>query len=182
MDRARSASTAIKAQIVDDAENRARALSTASSIARRFVQVDPWAERVAGADAHEFRAARRPSASGRRRSERDDRDWIDIGAVDDIPLRGARVRRRRRDGRIAVFRTGDDEVFALDDRCPHKGGPLSQGIVHGRAVTCPLHNWVISLETGEALGADEGCVRTHPGPGRRRPHLHRARRAGEPRG
>lgn len=61
-----------------------------------------------------------------------------------------------------MFRTGDDHVFAIDDHCPHKGGPLSQGIVHGAAVTCPLHNWVISLETGKAQGADEGCVRTIP--------------------
>jgi len=61
-----------------------------------------------------------------------------------------------------VFRTGDDQVFAIEDRCPHKGGPLSQGIVHGTSVTCPLHNWVISLETGKALGADEGEVRTIP--------------------
>ncbi|TIR62692.1 MAG: nitrite reductase (NAD(P)H) small subunit, partial [Mesorhizobium sp.] len=52
--------------------------------------------------------------------------------------------------------------FAIEDHCPHKGGPLSQGIVHGAAVTCPLHNWVISLETGKALGADEGSVRTIP--------------------
>ena len=59
-----------------------------------------------------------------------------------------------------MFRTADDRVFAIEDRCPHKGGPLSQGIVHGAAVTCPLHNWVISLETGKALGADEGSVRT----------------------
>jgi nitrite reductase (NADH) small subunit len=63
-------------------------------------------------------------------------------------------------GRLAVFRTADDRVFALEDRCPHKGGPLSQGIVHGTSVTCPLHNWVISLETGKALGADEGVART----------------------
>jgi nitrite reductase (NADH) small subunit len=61
-----------------------------------------------------------------------------------------------------VFRTVDDRVFAIDDRCPHKGGPLSQGIVHGNSVTCPLHNWVISLESGKAQGADEGCVRTIP--------------------
>ena len=65
-------------------------------------------------------------------------------------------------GKIAVFRTAEDEVFAIEDHCPHKGGPLSQGIVHGTAVTCPLHNWVISLETGKALGADEGAVRTIP--------------------
>ena len=50
----------------------------------------------------------------------------------------------------------------MEDHCPHRGGPLSQGIVHGAAVTCPLHNWVISLETGKALGADEGAVRTIP--------------------
>lgn len=83
--------------------------------------------------------------------------WIDIGALDDIPVRGARVVKTRM-GCVAVFRTAEDEVFALDDRCPHKGGPLSDGIVHGRAVTCPLHNWVISFETGEAQGADEGRV------------------------
>ena len=67
-------------------------------------------------------------------------------------------------------------IFAIEDHCPHKGGPLSQGIVHGAAVTCPLHNWVISLETGKALGADEGSVQDDPGQGRGRPHLHRARR------
>ena len=77
-----------------------------------------------------------------------------------------------------VFRTADDEVFALDDRCPHKGGPLSNGIVHGHSVTCPLHNWVFSLATGEAQGADEGRVRTHARPRRGRPHPARTRRAG----
>jgi nitrite reductase (NADH) small subunit len=66
------------------------------------------------------------------------------------------------EGKIAVFRTAENEVFAIEDQCPHKGGPLSQGIVHGKAVTCPLHNWVISLENGQALGADEGAVRTIP--------------------
>ncbi|MEL6337442.1 MAG: nitrite reductase small subunit NirD [Pseudomonadota bacterium] len=85
--------------------------------------------------------------------------WIDVGALEDIPVRGARVVRTRM-GCVALFRTGEDEVFAIDDRCPHKGGPLSEGIVHGRAVTCPLHNWVISLETGLAQGADEGAVAT----------------------
>ncbi|MEL7137806.1 MAG: Rieske 2Fe-2S domain-containing protein, partial [Pseudomonadota bacterium] len=60
--------------------------------------------------------------------------WIDIGALDDIPVRGARVVRTRV-GCLAVFRTGADEVFALADQCPHKGGPLSEGIVHGRSVT-----------------------------------------------
>jgi nitrite reductase (NADH) small subunit len=84
--------------------------------------------------------------------------WIPIGSLSDIPQRGARCVETP-GGRIAVFRTADNRVFAIEDRCPHKGGPLSQGIVHGAAVTCPLHNWVISLETGKALGADEGCVR-----------------------
>ncbi len=88
-------------------------------------------------------------------------NWVDIGAVNDIPLRGARCVNTP-SGKIGIFRTLDDRVFALRDHCPHKGGPLSQGIVHGASVTCPLHNWVISLETGEALGADEGQVGTIP--------------------
>jgi nitrite reductase (NADH) small subunit len=87
--------------------------------------------------------------------------WIDVGALADIPVRGARVVISP-GGCIAVFRTAEDTAFALDDRCPHKGGPLSQGIVHGQSVTCPLHNWVIALGTGEAQGADEGTVRTYP--------------------
>jgi nitrite reductase (NADH) small subunit len=87
--------------------------------------------------------------------------WLDIGAVADIPLMGARVLKTR-EGCVAVFRTAEAEAYALEDRCPHKGGPLSQGIVHGRAVTCPLHNMVISLETGGALGADKGEVATFP--------------------
>jgi nitrite reductase (NADH) small subunit len=67
-------------------------------------------------------------------------------------------------GDIAIFRTGDDKVFALMDRCPHKAGPLSQGIVHGHAVACPLHNWTIDLATGEPTGADagKGCAPTVP--------------------
>ncbi len=87
--------------------------------------------------------------------------WIDIGKLEDIPVRGARVVKTAK-GCIAVFRTAQNEAFALDDRCPHKGGPLSQGIVHGRSVTCPLHNWVIGLNTGEAQGADKGSVNTVP--------------------
>lgn len=83
--------------------------------------------------------------------------WIDVGADANVPLRGAR-RFMIGDTPVAVFRTGDGALFALIDRCPHKQGPLSEGIVHGRAVTCPLHNWQISLETGQALGADTGCT------------------------
>ena len=88
-------------------------------------------------------------------------NWIAIGDISEIPLRGARCVKTPV-GKVAVFRTAENEVFAIEDHYPHKGGPLSQGIVHGNAVTCPLHNWVISLETGKALGADEGAVRTIP--------------------
>lgn len=85
---------------------------------------------------------------------------IDAGPLDAIPRRGARVLRVGARC-IALFRTGDDAVFALEDRCPHRGGPLSQGIVHGRRVTCPLHDWVIELETGRAAAPDEGEVGTY---------------------
>ena len=88
-------------------------------------------------------------------------ETIEVGALNDIPRLGARVVRTRR-GDIAVFRTQDDDVFALDDRCPHKGGPLSQGIVYGRKVACPLHNWSIHLDTGEAVAPDEGCAARYP--------------------
>ena len=88
-------------------------------------------------------------------------DWIDIAALDAVPLRGARLVKTAL-GCVAVFRTADDKVFALDNACPHKKGPLADGIVHGTEVTCPLHNWVISLETGAVQGADEGQVATYP--------------------
>ena len=88
-------------------------------------------------------------------------EWVDIGALEDIPVRGAR-KLKTPIGCVGVFRTAANEVFALVDRCPHNGGPLSEGIVHGRAVTCPLHNWVIALDTGLAQGADEGAVPTVP--------------------
>lgn len=85
--------------------------------------------------------------------------WLDIGSIDDIPVLGARIVKTAM-GCVAVFRTAENEVFATSDRCPHKGGPLSEGIVHGKSVTCPLHNWVFSLETGEAQGADDGQIST----------------------
>jgi nitrite reductase (NADH) small subunit len=85
--------------------------------------------------------------------------WVDVGQMDDIPRLGSRVVTTPAID-IAVFRTADDRVFALHDRCPHKAGKLSQGIVHGESVTCPLHNWVIGLDSGEAASPDEGCVRT----------------------
>jgi len=83
--------------------------------------------------------------------------WLDVGPLASLPERGARVVRVGALD-IAVFRTGAGEVFALRDRCPHRGGPLSQGIVHGERVTCPLHDWVIDLRSGSAVGADTGCT------------------------
>ena len=88
-------------------------------------------------------------------------DWVDIGPLDAIPQRGARVVKTGM-GCVAVFRTHEDRVFALDNACPHKNGPLAEGIVHGNSVTCPLHNWVFDLETGQAQGADSGQVATYP--------------------
>ncbi|MEJ2060129.1 MAG: nitrite reductase small subunit NirD [Gammaproteobacteria bacterium] len=88
-------------------------------------------------------------------------NWITIGKLTDIPQLGSRLVRTS-DGDIAVFRNAHDEVFALRDQCPHKGGPLSQGIVHGRRVTCPLHNWVLELESGCAVPPDEGCAQGFP--------------------
>lgn len=87
--------------------------------------------------------------------------WVAIGTLDDIPVRGARCVVTPM-GKIGVFRTAENEVYAIEDHCPHKGGPLTQGIVHGASVTCPLHNWVIDLSSGKALGADEGEVKTLP--------------------
>ena len=84
-------------------------------------------------------------------------NWIEIGVLSDIPKLGARVVRVS-DGDIAVFRTAEDKVFALRDACPHKGGPLSQGIVHGDRVACPLHDWKIQLDSGNAVAPDEGCA------------------------
>ena len=85
-------------------------------------------------------------------------DWIPICALTDIPRLGSRRVQRERGVAVAVFRTADDQVYALLDRCPHKGGPLSQGIVFGHSVACPLHNWTIALGSGEAQAPDHGCT------------------------
>jgi len=87
--------------------------------------------------------------------------WVRVCRLEDIPPLGARVVHRDA-GDIAVFRNAENEVFALADRCPHKGGPLSQGIVHGNKVACPLHGWNIRLEDGGAVAPDEGCAATFP--------------------
>jgi nitrite reductase (NADH) small subunit len=88
-------------------------------------------------------------------------NWVEVVALEDIPALGSRVIKTDTMS-IAVFRTASDEVFAMKDECPHKQGPLSQGIVHGTSVTCPLHNWKIDLASGEALGPDEGCTNVFP--------------------
>ena len=87
--------------------------------------------------------------------------WLEIGRIEEIPLRGAR-RVETATGGIAVFRTADNQVFALADSCPHANGPLSDGIVHDASVTCPLHNWVIDLKSGNAMGGESGCTATYP--------------------
>ncbi|MBX3611048.1 MAG: nitrite reductase small subunit NirD [Hydrogenophaga sp.] len=84
--------------------------------------------------------------------------WLAICSVDDIPVLGSRTVPRERGVDVAIFRNAENEVFALLDRCPHKGGPLSQGIVFGQRVACPLHNWTIGLDSGQAQAPDEGCT------------------------
>lgn len=90
----------------------------------------------------------------------DQKKWIRVAAVDDIPLLGARVVETASGKPIALFRTDAFKVHAVLDRCPHKGGPLSQGLVHGDRVSCPLHSWQIDLTTGEAVAPDVGCAKS----------------------
>ncbi|MBW8721005.1 MAG: nitrite reductase small subunit NirD [Polaromonas sp.] len=85
-------------------------------------------------------------------------EWKKICLVTDIPVLGSRRVARAKGIDVAVFRNDQDQVFALLDRCPHKGGPLSQGIVFGTSVACPLHNWTIGLADGCAKQPDEGCT------------------------
>ena len=82
--------------------------------------------------------------------------WIEVVELNKIPILGSRLIKTRNTD-IAVFRGSDDQVYAIRDACPHKGGPLSQGIMHGSTVTCPLHNWKIDLASGNALAPDQGC-------------------------
>ena len=89
-------------------------------------------------------------------------EWLDIGSVDQLPALGARTLPVRGGDEIAIFHTANGDVYALVNKCPHKSGPLSQGIVHDTTVTCPLHNWRISHVTGKALAEDEGCVPVIP--------------------
>ena len=89
-------------------------------------------------------------------------DWLDIGPTAQIDPGMAATLPVDGGEEIAVFHTIGGEFYALINKCPHKQGPLSQGIVHGDSVSCPLHNWKISLKSGKALGDDEGCTPTIP--------------------
>ncbi|WP_434989734.1 nitrite reductase small subunit NirD [Xanthomonas melonis] len=91
-----------------------------------------------------------------------DNAWVHVCALQDLPTLGARVLEVDGLPPIAIFRTASDQVFALRDRCPHKGGPLSQGIVAGDTVTCPLHGWAIGLQSGQACAPDVGCAPRYP--------------------
>lgn len=88
-------------------------------------------------------------------------NWKTVCELVEIPVLGSRIVRSETEGDIAVFRNAEDEVFAVHDKCPHKGGPLSQGIVHGKSVTCPLHSWKIGLDSGEAQAPDVGCTKRY---------------------
>jgi nitrite reductase (NADH) small subunit len=86
-------------------------------------------------------------------------NWKKLCALEEIPRLGSRVVKSAK-GDFAVFRTTEDEIFALHDKCPHKGGPLSQGLVAGKVVTCPLHSWKVRLENGAAVAPDVGCAKS----------------------
>jgi len=88
-------------------------------------------------------------------------NWTEVTELTQIPVLGSRVIKTR-EMDIAVFRGTNDKVYAIRDACPHKSGPLYQGILHGTSVTCPLHNWKIDLTNGEALAPDEGCTNVFP--------------------
>lgn len=84
--------------------------------------------------------------------------WTRVCAVEDVPRRGGRsVRCGGVD--VALFRLSHDAIVAVEDRCPHKGGTLSEGIVCDHTVICPLHGWRIDLVRCEATDPDKGCVR-----------------------
>ena len=86
--------------------------------------------------------------------------WYPVADVGAVPLREGR-RVFYQDHEAALFNLGD-EYLAVDNRYPHKQGPLADGIVAGKAVFCPLHNWKINLENGCALSGGKGRVKIYP--------------------
>ena len=93
-------------------------------------------------------------------TQANDRKWYPVAKPEEIPLKEGR-KVSWKDYEVALFNLGD-QFLAVDSRCPHKQGPLADGIVSGKAVFCPLHNWKVSLESGCALSGGKGQVRTYP--------------------
>ncbi len=94
-------------------------------------------------------------------SQKNANNWVEVCKLDEIPPSQARTVRADNTV-IAVFRLTDDRVKAVENRCPHKQGPLAEGIISGDDILCPLHNWRIHLDDGQAAAPDEGCVKTYP--------------------
>ncbi|OMF32217.1 nitrite reductase [Paenibacillus sp. FSL H8-0548] len=82
-----------------------------------------------------------------------------VANLSDIDIKGSRTIKIK-ETEIAVFRLTDGSVLAVENKCPHKGGVLSEGMVCGTAVHCPLHDWKIDLRSGRVQEPDEGCVVT----------------------
>jgi len=87
-------------------------------------------------------------------------NWIKIIEIEDVPLMGSR-KVVVGDDEIVIFKTKDGSIFAVNNVCPHKQGKLSEGLVHGHMVTCPLHNWDIDLETGIVKDEDNSCTKKY---------------------
>jgi nitrite reductase (NADH) small subunit len=87
-----------------------------------------------------------------------DRIWVRVTQVENIPPREGRAAVVG-DRELAIFNLGD-RFLAVDNRCPHKAGPLCDGIVAGHAVVCPLHAWKVNLESGavERPASEHACV------------------------
>lgn len=93
--------------------------------------------------------------------QQDSTVWLDAGTIDELPRPGARQLRTPQ-GNIALFRTGSDAIHAVADACPHRGGPLSQGMVYGERVHCAMHGLNLDLASGIAVAPDCGCAPVYP--------------------
>ncbi|MFW7381538.1 MAG: nitrite reductase small subunit NirD [Oligoflexus sp.] len=91
----------------------------------------------------------------------DKKNWYLIGTIHDIPRQGAQLLQFG-DRQLGIFRTYQDEFYAINAQCPHAGGPLTEGLIHGHYVSCPLHDWTINLKTGICQAPDEGQVSCYP--------------------
>ena len=156
----------IRAAIMDDHDGR-RALFERFLKSQRAVRKDPWAERAAGRELHEFtplamlNSIEPRSPPNERRHETIERLLVRRRAAERDPA-ARRAHREDAAPRDRGLPHRERRGVRARKPCPHKGGPLSEGIVHGRKVACPLHNWIINLEDGEATGADKGCARSFP--------------------